>query len=101
MKKSFEDYLDFLERDLGYQFFDYQKALLRQVYEGKNLYYCGNRYVGTHWLYDTMRKLKEEMDRDEGNLPPWTYKLDGYSTTVVTCDENWGENIEWKKENKL
>ena len=101
MKKPFEDYLDFLENDLGYQFFDFQRALLRQVYEDKHLYYYGNRYIGTHLLYDAMQKFKEEMDRDEGNLLPCTYKLDGYSTTIVTCDENWGENIEWEKENKL
>ena len=99
MKKPFEDYLDFLENDIGYKFFDYQNVLLREVYEGKHLYYCGNRYTNTHWLYDAMQKLKEEIDRDNGNLLPWTYKLDGYSTTVVMCDENWGENIEWKKEN--
>ena len=24
-----------------------------------------------------------------------------YSTTVVTCDENWGENIIWEKENRI
>lgn len=100
MKKPFEDYLNFLENDLGYKFFDSQKALLCQVYEGKHLYYCGNRHCYTHWLYDTMRKLKEEMDRDNGVLP-WTYKPDGYSANVVTCDENWGENIEWEKEDKI
>ena len=100
MKKPFEDYLSFLENDLGYQFFEFQKALMREVYEDKHLYYCVNRYHGKHWLYDAMRKLKEEMDRDDG-LFPHQYKLDDYSTTVVTCDENWGENIEWEKENKL
>ena len=101
MKKPFEDYLDFLENDLGYQFFDSQKALLREVYEGKQLYYCSNRYTDTHWLYDVMRRFKEEMDRDEGNLLPWAYKLDGYTTTVMTYDENWGENIIWAKENEI
>lgn len=101
MKKPFEDYLSFLENDLGYQFFDFQKALLREVYEGKRYYYCANRYTDTHWLYDVMRKLKEEMDRDNESLLPWTYKLDGYSATVVTCDENWRENIEWEKENRI
>ena len=100
MKKPFEDYLDFLENDLCYKFFDFQKALLREVYEGKRLYYCGNRYVDTHWLYDVMRKLKEERDRDNGLLP-WTYKTDGYSSAAIVYDENWGENIEWEKENKI
>ena len=43
--------------------------------------------------------LKEEMDRDAGNLPPRLHELEDYSVTVMTCDENWGENIEWEKEN--
>lgn len=99
MKKPFEEYLAFLENDLGYKFFESQKALMRQVYEGKHVYYCANRYGNTYWLYDAMRRLKEEMDRDVNNLLPWTYKPDGYTTTVTTCDGNWGENIEWEKEN--
>lgn len=100
MKKPFEDYLDFLENDLGYKFFEYQKALMRQVYEGKRVYYCANRYCNTHWLYDAMRRLKEEMDRDNGILP-WFYKLDGYTTDIVVYDEGWGKNIEWEKEKEL
>lgn len=91
-KKPFEDYLDFLEKDLGYQFFEFQKALMRQVYEGKRVYYCANRYCNTHWLYDATRRLKEEMDRDNGILP-WFYKLDGYTTDTVIYDE-------WEKENQ-
>lgn len=91
MKKPFEDYIAFLEKDLGYQFFESQKALMRQVYEGKHVYYCANRYCNTHWLYDAMRMLKEEMDRDDGILP-WFYKLDGYTTDTVIYDE-------WEKEN--
>lgn len=95
---KFEDYLDFLENDLGCKLFDYQKELLRKTYEDKRLYYCTNRYSDTHWLYNIMRKLKEEMNRDSGGWLPWTYKPDGYSTAVVMCDENWGEDIEWEKE---
>jgi hypothetical protein len=38
-----------------------------------------------------MRKLKEEMDRDNGILP-WLYKLDGYTTDVVIYDELEKEN---------
>jgi hypothetical protein len=59
-KKPFEDYLDFIENDLGYQFFDYQKALLRKVYECEHFYYCTNRFDDTHWLYDTFRRLNEK-----------------------------------------
>ena len=99
MKKSFEDYLSFLENNLGYQLFKSQKSLLREVYEGKRYYYCANRYTDTHWLYDVMRRLKEEMDRDESNLLPWVYKLDGYSTDIVLYDEDF-KNTEWEKENE-
>lgn len=100
MKKHFEDYLSFLENDLGYQFFDYQKTLLREIYEGKRYFYCTNRYADTHWLYDVMRRFKEEMDRGEGGLLPWMYKLDGYSTDIVVYDEDL-KNIEWEKENRI
>ena len=65
---------------------------MRQVYEGKRVYYCANRYRNTHWLYEAMRRLKEEMDRDNGILP-WFYKLDGYTTDTVIYDE-------WEKENQ-
>lgn len=92
MKKPFEEYIAFLENDLGYQFFESQKALMRQVYEGKRVYHCANRYCNTHWLYDAMRRLKEEMDRDNGILP-WFYKLDGYTMDTVIYDE-------WEKENQ-
>lgn len=92
MKKPFEEYLAFLENDLGYQFFEYQKALMRQVYEGKQVYYCGNRYCNTHWLYDAMRKLKEEMARDNGCLPTRLYELDGYTADAVIYDELEKEN---------
>lgn len=91
MKKPFEDYLAFLENDLGYQFFESQKALMRQVYEGKRYYYCGTRYSDHHWLYEVMRMLKEKMNRDSGILP-WLYKLDGYTTDVVVYDELEKEN---------
>lgn len=92
MKKPFEDYLDFLENDLGYKLFDYQKALLREVYEGKRLYYCGNRYADTHWLYDAMIRFKEEMNRDNEAYLPWFYKPDGYTTSVAIYDEIEKEN---------
>ena len=91
-KKTFEDCLSFIENDLGYKLFDSQKALLRQVYEGKHLYYSVNRYYNTHWLYEAMRRLKEEMDRDNGCLPARLYELDGYATDTVIYDELEKEN---------
>lgn len=90
-KKPFEHYLAFLENDLGYQFFEYQKALMRQVYEGKRCYYCCNRYSDNHWIYEGICRLKEEMERDDGYLH-WLYKPDGYTTDIVIYDELEKEN---------
>ena len=101
MKKSFEAYLAFIENELGCKLLDWQKTILRNEYEGKHYCYNFGRISGKYVLYQAARMLKEEIDRDGGCLPARLYELDGYSTTVVMCDENWGENIAWEKENKL
>ena len=100
MKKPFEDYLHFLENDLGIKFLYWQEMVLRAIYDGKYpIVSCVRN--GKTIIDKAAKLLKEEMDRDTGNLPPRLYKLDGYAVNVVTCDENWGENIEWEKENNL
>lgn len=100
MKKPFEDYLTFIENELGCKLLDWQKQVLRNEYEGKHYHYHFGRISGKYVLLEASRMLKEEMNRDAGSLPPRSYELDGYAINVVTCDENWGENIEWEKENK-
>lgn len=96
MKKPFEDYLDFIENELGFKPLYWQEMVLRAIYDGKyHVVSCVRN--GKTIIDKAAQLLKEEMDRDNGSLLPWTYKPDGYSTTVVTCDENWGENIEWEK----
>jgi hypothetical protein len=92
MKKPFEDYLAFIEHELGCKLFDWQKIVLRNEYEGKH--YCRHfgRISGKYAMYRAAEILKEEMDRDNGILP-WFYKLDGYTTDVVIYDE-------WEKENQ-
>ena len=97
MKKPFEDYLAFIENELDCKLLDWQKTILCNEYEGKHYYYNFGRISGKYVLYQAATMLKEEMARDNGCLPARIYELDGYSADVVTCDENWGENIEWEK----
>jgi hypothetical protein len=100
MKRPFEHYLTFIEHELGCKFFDWQKIALRGIYDGKYPIVQG-RLCGKFIAYRAAELLKEEMDRDAGNLPSRPYELDGYAINVVMCDENWGENIEWEKEKEL
>ncbi len=98
MKKPFEDCLAFIEHELGCKLLDWQKTVLREIYDGKYPIVQG-RLGGKFVAYRAAEMLKEEMNRDNGNLLPRLYELDGYNADVVTCDEGWGDNIEWKKEN--
>ena len=100
MKKPFEDYLTFIENELGVKLLCWQKTALEAIYNGYCPYISGVR-GGKMVMERAAKLLKEEMEQDTGNLPPRLYELDGYTTTVVTCDENWGENIEYEKENKI
>ena len=100
MKKPFETYLNFIENELGVQLLCWQKMALHAIYDG-HYPYISNIRNGKVIMYQAAKLLKEEMERDAGNLPPYLYELDGYAVNVVTCDENWGENIEWEKENKI
>lgn len=97
MKKHFERYLAFIEHELGTPLLGWQKTVLRAIYDGKYPIVQG-RLCGKFIAYRAAELLKEEMDRDTGNLPSRPYELDGYAINVVTCDENWGQNIEWEKE---
>lgn len=100
MKKPFEDYITFIENELGIKLLYWQEMVLRAIYDGKYpIVSCVRN--GKTIIDKAAQLLKEEMARDTGNLPPRLYELDGYSVTVVMCDENWGENIEWEKENKI
>lgn len=100
MKKSFETYLTFIEHELSCKLLDWQKKVLHAIYEGYYPYVSGGRR-GKMIVCRAAELLKEEINRDIGNLPPHLYELDGYSSDNVMCDEGWGENIIWEKENKL
>ena len=100
-KKPFEVYLAFIENELGCKLFDWQKDVLLHIYNGDLGHLCFGRQCGITMLTRAILILYMEMDRDANNLPPRLYKPDVYSINVVTCDEDWGENIEWEKENKL
>ena len=99
MKKPFEAYLTLIESTLEVRLFDWQKEILRAIYDDKHLYWYPGRISGVTQFYRAVEILYEEINRDRGNLPSNLYELDGYTTTVATCDENWGENIIWEKEN--
>ena len=86
MKKPFEDYLAFIEKELGCKLLDWQKIVLREVYDGKYPIVQGRR-CGKFIVYRAAEMLKEEMDRDAGNLPARLYELDGYSADVETYDD--------------
>lgn len=85
-KPTFEQYLNFIEGQLDIRLLDWQKTILREVYNGKHIMYTGMRN-GKMVLYKAARILKEEMDRDNGYLPPRLYELDGYSIATVIYDE--------------
>lgn len=91
MKKPFEEYLGFIETQMSIELLEWQKTILRESYEKPKRYYCINRWSDTHWCYEALRLLGEEMERDNGCLP-WLYKPDGYTTDIVIYDELEKEN---------
>lgn len=99
MKKPFEEYLTFIENELGVQLLCWQKTVLQAIYDGKHPYISCVR-SGKVIMDLAAKLLTEEINRDTGNLPKRLYELDGYAVNVVTCDENWGENVIWERENK-
>ena len=101
MRKTFEDYLTLIENVLEFKLFSWQKDVLLHIYNGDMGRLCFARQQGITMLDTAALILCDAMNRDDGNLPPYRYELDGYSADNVMCDENWGENIEWEKENKL
>lgn len=102
MKKPFEVYIGAIEAVLECKFFTWQKKILFQLYSGdfKHTNYIP-RGIGISMLDTSAILLYTLIERDEGNLLPYRYELDGYKTNVLLYDENWGRNIEWEKENKL
>ena len=101
MKKSFESYLTLVENVLEIKLFKWQKDVLLHIYNGDLGRICFARRQGITMLDTAAVILCDLMNRDAGNIPPYRYELDGYSTDTVTCDEGWRENIEWEKENEI
>lgn len=86
MKKPFESYLAFIENELGIKLLCWQKMALHAIYDG-HYPYISNIRNGKVIMYRAAQLLKEEMDRDDGCLPPRLYELDGYSADVETYDD--------------
>ena len=91
MKRPFENYLAFIEHELGCKLIDWQKTVLREIYDGKYPIVQG-RLCGKFAAYRAALMLKEEMDRDSGCLPARLYEFDGYTTDIVIYDELEKEN---------
>ena len=92
MKKPFETYLALIETQLDCKLFDWQKEILHAIYDDKHLYWYPGRTNGVTQVLRAAEILYEEMNRDMGNLPPWLYKPDGYTTDVIIYDELEKEN---------
>ena len=99
MKKPFEDYITLIENVLEFKLFCWQKDVLLHIYNGDLGRLCFARQQGITMLDTAAVILSDAMARDAGILTPMLYESDVRSTTVVTCDERWKENIEWEKEN--
>ena len=98
MKKSFETYLGVIEAVLECRLFAWQKNILFQMYNGdfKSANYIA-RGVGIS-TFDTAAILMCDLiNRDTGCLPPYQYRLDGYKTDILLCDDSARYNME--KEN--
>ena len=63
MKKSFEDCLVFIENELGLKLFDYQKTMLRAIYDEEYPIVQG-RLCGKFVAYRAAQLLKEEMEKE-------------------------------------
>ena len=90
-KKPFEHYLAFIEHELGCKLLDWQKFVLREIYDGKYPIVQG-RLCGKFAIYRAVEMVKEEFARDSGCLPARLYELNGYTTDVVMYDEPKKEN---------
>ena len=61
MKKSFEDCITFIEESLECKLLDYQKDVLRHIYNGDNFYWYPGRAIGLTQLRRAAKILYEEM----------------------------------------
>lgn len=64
MKKSFEEYIDFIENELGLQLLAYQKEMLQRLYENEHYYFLpGRDYDRT--VFINAAKLLEEIKKEK------------------------------------
>lgn len=63
VKKSFEYCVAFIENELGCKLFDWQKIVLRAIYDGKCPIVQG-RLSGKFVAYRTAQLLKEQMEKE-------------------------------------
>ena len=64
MKKPFKTYLTFIENELNCQLFDWQKQVLRAIYDGKYPIIYRGRCGGKVILIKAENLLKEQMIKE-------------------------------------
>ena len=64
MMKDFEEYLSFIENQLEVKLFDWQKVILRKLYNGEYPIVQGIR-SGKFVLYQAAQMLKEELEKEK------------------------------------
>lgn len=67
MDKTFEDYLSFIEDELGIQLLDWQKEFLQQIYNGKTPYYMPGRAIGRKTVGKAEKILNKLMAKENSN----------------------------------
>lgn len=61
MKKPFEHYIAFIEDTLECKLLDYQKDVLRHIYNGENFCWYPGRAIGLTQLYQAASILYKEI----------------------------------------
>lgn len=66
-KYTFEEYLSFIENQLGIQLLDYQKYILEKAYNYECVYFIPARTMWKENLFQAQKILKELMEKDDEN----------------------------------
>lgn len=64
-KYTFEEYLSFVEGELGIQLLSWQKLVLQKIYNGEYGYYMPGRTTGRVITYEASKRLKELMKEED------------------------------------
>lgn len=85
--KPFETYLAIIEKSLGIPLCDWQKTVLRALYDGKCPVYATPGRGGKVVIFKAIEILTEEMARDRGELPSRLYELDTDTSDIIELEK--------------